>query len=244
MPLDVLNIEGIHYDIKFKLEEVDSNMSKGLKIPELDWAINEAQEIIIKSIAQPRRRSDVGFEITQRTIDDIRPLVCSEKMLKGVAKCDATSFLRVLPEDYMYHIKSYSQAQKNTCFRTIRNFVVQQDDLHEEDSHSVSSFEWEEINAEFTKDGLIVFTDGTFDITGVKINYIRRPQYAHLATKHNTSGQYRLPNGTLLSGSQDVELPPSMHREIGDIAVAILTGIFKEPKYSIMLDKLRMVDNR
>ena len=65
----------MHYDIKFKLNKIDSQQNKNLKIPEIDWVINEANEILIKLIAQPRVKNQFGFETSQRTIDDIRTIV-------------------------------------------------------------------------------------------------------------------------------------------------------------------------
>jgi len=55
----------MHYDLKVKLNKVDSQQYRNLLIPEIDWALNEAQNIFIKNIAEPRKMQqmfDFGFE--------------------------------------------------------------------------------------------------------------------------------------------------------------------------------------
>ena len=64
-----MTIEDMHYDVLQKLSKIDSNKYKRLVVPEIDWMLNESQDIIIKNISQPRRVNALGFEINQRTID-------------------------------------------------------------------------------------------------------------------------------------------------------------------------------
>ena len=69
-----MSIKRMHYDVKVKLNKVDSQQFRGLLIPEIDWALNEALGIFIKRIAEPRKIQqpfDFGFEKNQRYIDDI-----------------------------------------------------------------------------------------------------------------------------------------------------------------------------
>ena len=60
-----MSIKRMHYDLKVKLNKVDSQQYRNLLIPEIDWALNEAQNIFIKNIAEPRKMQqmfDFGFE--------------------------------------------------------------------------------------------------------------------------------------------------------------------------------------
>ena len=57
-----MDVREMQYDIKFKLNKVDSQQNKNLRGPEMDWAINEAHEIFIKTIAEPRIQNHLGFE--------------------------------------------------------------------------------------------------------------------------------------------------------------------------------------
>ena len=63
-----MTISEMHYDFKKKLNKVDSEQNRNLLVPEIDWALNEAQELFIKMIVEPRQRSFIGFEKSQRTV--------------------------------------------------------------------------------------------------------------------------------------------------------------------------------
>ena len=69
-----MTIKEMHYDLKMKLNKVDSQQNENLLIPEMDWVLREAEGLFIKMIAEPRIKSYLGFEMNQRTIDDIRTL--------------------------------------------------------------------------------------------------------------------------------------------------------------------------
>ena len=61
-----MNAREMHYDFKQKLNKIDSQKYRNLLVPEIDWKLNEAQEVFVKIIAEPRLRSQLGFEINQR----------------------------------------------------------------------------------------------------------------------------------------------------------------------------------
>ncbi len=53
---------------------------------------------------------------------------------------------------------------------------------------------------------------------------------------------YNLPDGTVLTGTQDCELSEHTHREIVDLAVLILSGQMQLPDYQIKKDKLNLLN--
>ena len=79
-----MNAREMHYDFKQKLNKIDSQKYRDLIVPEIDWKLNEAQEVFVKVIAQPRLQSQLGFEINQRTINDIRTIVIDQKPVDGI----------------------------------------------------------------------------------------------------------------------------------------------------------------
>lgn len=212
-----MTVQDMHYDLKKKLNKVDSQQYRNLLIPELDWALNEAMEIFIKLVAQPRYKTQMGFETAQRTIDDIRTIVVHESPLPVVS-----NFV-VLPADYWHFLNATVSMTKGVCSSTGRIFVRQHDDNFETSPFDKSSFEWKTINCVFTEDGMRLYTDGTFNLGSIFLSYIRRPEYMHYAQGFN-AGTYTLPSGVVLSGSVNCELPDHTHREIVDIAVLILSG--------------------
>jgi len=207
-----MTVEDMHYDFKMKLNKIDSQKYRNLLIPEIDWKLNEAQEIFIKTIAQPRYKNQLGFEINQRSIDDIREVVVNQdyslnSCLTPVKIDNKTYITPPLPSDYWFYADSSACLTKQPCGTKIGAYVFirQHGDLHEKSPFDESSYEWEEINGRYTQNGIKLFSDGTFTIDCFCLNYIRKPLYIHYA-QGTTSGQYKLPNGSILTGKQNCEL--------------------------------------
>ena len=235
-----MNIKEMQYDIKFKLNKVDSEQYRNLRIPELDWVINEAYEIFVKSIAEPRASNYLGFETSQRTIDDIRTIVVNDKSLIPT-KLDNKTYTATLPQDYMFFISANIVMSKKGCSDRIGRAIVRQhDDRFEVSPFDDSSFEWKEVNIRFYDGGIKIFTDGTFEIKEVKLNYIRKHAYIHNAQDFLPTGSYKLPSGQVLTGIQNCELPDQTHREIVDIAVLILTNNLELPSYQFKQAKVNL----
>src|SRR5688572_29134303 len=112
-----MNAREMHYDFKQKLNKIDSQKLRNLYVPEIDWKLNEAQEIFVKIIAEPRYREQIGFELNTRTINDIRTLVVNQKPADYItpAVYDTSSFIVGLPENYWYLVSSKAIASKNSC---------------------------------------------------------------------------------------------------------------------------------
>lgn len=217
-----MDIKAMHYDFKKKLNKVDSQQYKNLRVPEIDWVLNEAYELFVKIIAEPRIFNHLGFERNQRTIDDIRPLVVPIDLTNPITATGANTF--ILPTNYWFFINAKVEMQKIGCTNKIgRVYIRQQDDEFEESPFDKSSFEWKTVNGIFAENKIKLFTDGTFTNTKLYLGYIKKALYIHNAEAHSVSG-YKMPDGTVLSGSQNCELPDHTHREIVDIAVLITTG--------------------
>ena len=237
-----MDVRSMQYDFKTKINKVDSQQYRNLRVPEIDWKLNEATDIFIKFIAEPRRRNHLGFEVNQRTIDDIRTIVRNEvRLTLSPAEVDTEGIYYAIPEDYMFYVSGEVTICKEGCSdRTARLIIRQHDDRHEESPFDNSSFEWGEVNARFVGNSLRVFTDGTFTVKEIKIDYIRKHAYIHNAQDFLPGSTYNLPDGTVLIGSQDCELPEHTHREIVDIAVLLTTGELQIPDYQIKQAKLNL----
>lgn len=232
-----MTIEEMHYDFKMKLNKIDSQQYRNLRIPEIDWLLNEAQEILVKNVAFPRIYNHLGFETTQRTIDDIRTIVIEEVNLNKIS--NTTVF--ELPSNYMFYISAKAKLNKPECgTKEVQIIIRQHDDKFQESPFDVSSFEWGDINATFDSRGIRVYTDGTFDIQELKLTYIKKPAYIHNAVNFNPVNQYKLPNGNLLTGKQDSELPTQTHREIVDIAVWLASNNLDAQNFQFKQAKLNL----
>ena len=235
-----MDIKGMHYDFKQKLNKLDSQQYRNLRVPEIDWTLNEAYEVFIKSIAEPRLKNSLGFETNQRTIDDIRSLVIDDASLTPI-KINSKTWFVPLPSNYMFYVSANIDITKENCSsKTCRVTLRQHDDKHEESPFDCSSYEWGDVNIRFYSNGIKIFTDGTFIPTDLRLDYIRKPAYIHNAQDFLPTQSYTLPNGTVLVGTQNCELPEHTHREIVDIAVLITTGNLQIPDYQIKQAKMNL----
>ena len=235
-----MDIREMQYDINFKLNKIDSQQYRNLRIPEKDWVLNEACEIFIKSIAEPRTSNYLGFETSQRTIDDIRTIVINDHSAIPT-KIDDKTYSVALPANYMFFISASVVITRNNCSdRIARAIVRQHDDRFESSPFDDSSFEWKEVNIRFYDNGIKIFTDGTFTVKEIKLNYIRKHAYMHNAQDFLPTGKYALPSGEVLTGRQSCELPIQTHREIVDIAVLILANNLELPSYQLKQAKINL----
>lgn len=226
-----MTIKDMHYDFKKKLNKIDSQQNRNLLVPEIDWTLNEAQELYVKIVAFPKRYEFLGFEIGQRTIDDIKTLVEPSYCI------DVVNNVAPLPDNYWFYINGEVHMEKGDCKNVVGNlFVRQHNDSFEDSPFDSSSFEWRTVNGVFDKTGIRLFNKD-FLVTKLCINYLRKMKYIHNAEEFR-GGQYKLPSGEILSGSQNCELPEHTHREIVDIAVLLATGEMQIPDYQIKQNKL------
>ena len=237
-----MNAREMHYDFKQKLNKIDSQKYRDLIVPEIDWKLNEAQEVFVKVIAQPRLQSQLGFEINQRTINDIRTIVIDQKPVDGIVPTvfDTSSFIATLPGDYWFLVKSKVLATRGNCVNiSLNTKEVQHDDEHELSPFNRSSFEWRVANIRFNKDGIRIFTDGTFTVNKILLEYLKKPIRIHNAQDYQ-GNTYTALDGAVLTGTQACELPEMVHKEIVDLAVMITAGDLSLPDYSFKQKKVQL----
>lgn len=228
-----MTIKDMHYDFKKKLNKIDSQQNRNLLIPEIDWTLNEAQELFVKIVAFPKKYEYLGFEIGQRTIDDIKTIVKPNECVNVVNN------IATLPPDYWFYVKGTVLMTKGNCKDVKGNLVIRQhNDDFEDSPFDSSSFEWRTVNGVFDMNGIKLFSPD-FTITKLCIDYLIKLKYIHNAGEFRT-GTYNLPSGTTLSGSQNCELPEHTHREIVDLAVLIATGEIQAGDYQIKQNKLKI----
>jgi len=232
-----MNIKEMHYDLKLKLNKLDSNQYRNLKVPEIDWKLNETIELFVKIVAEPKIATKLGFEISQRVIDDIRPLVVNQKTLSPFSQ-QLDFPVYELPVDYFDYLSTSSMIiKKDECsVKADKIFVRQHDDDFQSSPFDVSSFLWREVNIRFFDKGIKIYTED-FSVESFAINYIKQPASVNNSESY-VGGEYKTLTGVLLDTNVDCDLPTSVHREIVDLAVAIITGDLQIPDYAIKKDKL------
>ena len=237
-----MTIGEMHYDFKQKLNAIDSQKYKGLKVPEIDWKLNEAQEVYVKLIAQPQENSKLSFEVDQRSVDDIRTIVIDQKPADYIPATlyDEDSYIVPLPPDYWFLANVNVVATKGNCTAVLYNSrEVQHDDKHEYSPFDKSSFEWRISNFRYNREGIRFFTDTTFIINKVGLEYLIKPTAMYNAAAYN-DGAYKTVDGVLLTGTQNCILPDQVHRDIVDLAVLITSNDLSLPNYTMKKDKLNL----
>lgn len=231
------NIKNMHYDFKQKLGRVDTNKYVGLQVPQIDWRLNEGLNLYILLVAEPRIKNQLGVETTQRTIDDISVLVKNDIPLSLTANDDHV--LAVLPNDYMYYLStSKLLASKGACIKQkIETTVIRHDSRANDREFYKSSFDWRECNIRFFNQGIKIFNTD-FIVDKFLLDYIKVHPFIHNAEDF-TPGGYKLPDGTLLTGVENCQLPGYMLSEIVDLAVLLTTGDLELPlAYQFKQNKL------
>ena len=221
------NIKNMHYDFKQKLNRLDSAKYIGLQIPQIDWRLNEALNLYVQLVAEPRVKNQLGFETLQRTTDDIAPVVMNGKNLTLSLLPGSDYTLATLPnatgEEYMYYLSSKVIASKDDCLsQELETNVIQHDDRNERREFYKSDFNWRECNIRFFDGGIKIFHND-FTVNEVVLDYIRKHPYIHNAEDF-VGATYNLPDGRVLTNSVDCELPDVTHSEIVDLAVLLTTG--------------------
>ena len=230
----------MHYDFKQKINKIDSQQYRNLKVPEIDWKLNEAIELFVKIVAEPKYATRLGFETSQRVIDDISTLVtASFVQLDGLPDKDTLFELFNLPEDYLDYIGTDKLIMKQgeCSIRADKVIVRQHSNDFQSSPFDKSSFLWREVNITFVEQGIKVFNSGEFEVETFRIEYIKQPDSVNNSESYGTEGYITLA-GEHLTENVDCNLPVHVHREIVDLAVAITTGDLQIPDYQIKKDKL------
>jgi len=256
-----MDVTEMHYEVKLKLNKIDSSDYENLTVPEIDWYLNEAQDIFIKQRYGISNNKRQGFETTQKRIDDLRKLVVKGIILPfTTSSADLNAYEACLPDDYMFHIRSRADINKSGCKKKtgISTVQIQHDDLDTvlQDPFYSPSFEWEEIPIVFMEgfpriikeDGTVIpgcigkiigYSDGSFRLIDLRLDYLRHPLRISWGSGVGTLS-YNYPNGVTAGFNDSCELAEHTHHEIVDIAVMIASGDLDHPNLQSKILKTQL----
>ena len=239
-----MSIRDMHYDFKARLNKLDSSQYRNILVPDIDRKLNEAANILVKALAMPKYAKEIGLEVNQRTIDDLRTILIDDSPLVATTVNNIDYFVNLpitTPTEYMYYVSSKVLMNRPSCGNKVcdRVIVRRHDEEHKNSPFNISSFEWREVNIHFINNQIRIFTDGTFSIVKLDLSYIRKMLYMHNAQDYS-SGTYTLPNGVVLVGSQDCELPETIHTDVIDLAVLLTTMEINGMDYQLKQAKIQL----
>lgn len=243
-----MTVQDMHYDFKMKLNKLDSQQLRNFLIPEIDWLLNEAQELFVKWVAEPRIPNGLGLETNQRNTDDIRMLMKVQRERIRDAEDDKREWVVGLPDDYWHHVSGELLLASRKCGSigcSVR--IRQHDDETKISPFDRSSILWREVNGRFLGDSLYIEKPEDYakedykeDENRVAFTYLRKPRWISFAGGFAQGAGYKMPGGELVSGNHNCELPDHTHREIVDIAVMLASGQMQSKGIQFNLAKLNM----
>lgn len=229
-----MTVEEMHYDFLFKMDRVHSQSKEDFNPAEVDWLLNEAQNVYIK-----RHYSGMGgklpsFEFDQKRIDDLKNLVIKYPLQPGIAPIqhDPTLYevpLNLLSYNYLFLIRGTVKVVQPNCESIANLRLIQHDDLNYALNDPFNRSTQEEVLANFgkaTTNGASIYLYPTSPIGEVKLEYIKQPEKISI-------GGYTYIDGNVYP-QQDSELSEHCHQEIVDIATEIAAGIIENPQYMQM----------
>lgn len=226
----------MHYDFKQKLNKIDSQQNRNLNVPEIDWKLNEAQEMFIIMTLEE-------LEEDSSAIDKLRTITVSQSKLANthtIVTVEEDSFIAPVPSDYWRKLKLRAYNVKATCKKYITCKPIEYDDEENLSPFDRSSFIWNVCNYKETLQGFRLFPEKDTIIEHVCIDYIRKPKYIHNAQDY-VGGQYQTLSGVTLTSFFNCELPELYHKRIVDLAVLVTTGDLSLQDYQFKMNKLKLI---
>ena len=237
-----MTIRELHYDFKYKIDKVDSLQRQNFIPAEIDWILNEAIRIFIKQRFGITNNKKLGFETSQKRIQDLRTLQINSPTSKQPAIIPSLVSgnmyelkLSNLAFNFLFLTRLTAKVSKTGCVdKVARVKEIQHDDLSDvllANPFYKPSFEWGEVVCNFARTdqtadsigSIYLYTDGTFTIPEVYVEYLKFPNKVCL-------GGYTDMNGSS-TVTVECDLPEHSHSEIVDIAVTEAARIISDPNF-------------
>lgn len=228
------------YELELSVDRVSSKAASNLPLPAKVAYLNRGQIAFVLSKYEGDNKARTGFEETQKRVQDLQrlhktnqPLAVTpfNKEVFNAALSSATGFM------LLTRIAAI-RANQGECKNEPMKFFVetQTDDLNEDlrNPNRRPDFKWREVLYRIAEDIIQVFTDGTFAINSVVIDYLRYPNRIDVAGYKHFSGT--------LSTDVDCELPPHTCPEIVRLAAMEFEFDINNPAAQSKAQKLIMLE--
>lgn len=233
MPIKAAKLQD---EVRRKLNRVNSDYGRELEVSTLDLILTEAYHLYVENRL-------ALFEINSAVRSELRQLEVKAKQLTPkVFSKDNTTYTANYPSDYLRCSRLYATASKDGCgTKSLKGIIVQTDDLNEalRDPFFKPSFEYEELLYDEGRDGIHIYTDGTFKVIDVFIDYIKKP--GDIKTPSLYAEKYYVDaEGKEIRSDSHMELDSAFQmRKVVDIATLIaLRDLGDIQDYQTQLDKI------
>jgi len=157
-----------HFDFNFKMDKVATSTKEDFSIAEVDWLLNEAQNLIIKKYYTGKNGSFTAFETTQKRNDDLSSLVVKYPDQPEIAPIKLDNSVYEIPlKDLTYNywffirgtIKVINIAEKGNCVKTASLKLITHDDLNHALMDPFNNSNMSEVLFNFGRSSTIIDSD-------------------------------------------------------------------------------------
>jgi hypothetical protein len=234
-----MTISELHYAFKVAMDRIDSNSQTDFNKGEIDYLLNEAQLIFLKTRSSTSNSKQKGFEATQKRIDDLSTLLVKYPEQQPLTPVSNEVNLSLLTYEYYSLVRIYAEVQYTDCVKNVQLKFVQHDDLNDVLKDPFNSASQDAIPYNFGKSSTssstsIYLYPTTGTVNKVYIEYLKLPNKVSF-------GGYAYVDGVIYPPST-LEFPEHTHLEIVDIAANIAAMNIENPEY-IRLKKEKLFIN-
>lgn len=227
----------MHYDVRRKINRINSNAGRYLSVPEIDQYLTEAYRLYFENRAAVAEKNPL-------VRNDLRPFEVKKKQLTFKKK-DSQCVVAEFPTDFYQRLR-VSITATSEC-STAKEFIVhgiESDDISEAYASPMwwPSWAWEETFMDEARDGLYIFVKD-FEVETVSLDYLRAPKKI-TAPSLLESGSYIDPDGVSVTQDLGLEIDTTFAaRKITDIAALMIERDLSDfPEYEAQLSKIMQVE--
>lgn len=221
-----MNVQLIPIKIKQRLNKLDSNDYDNLECWQYVEAFNKAQRDWCRVQLHGGNQYREGDEQSKRRIDDLQILLTTADLPSS--KKGLYFETETIPKDYLEYKRLDVEAKADCGKASLTSDLIEEANVNEylNDWSLQPSFEWRETFHTLSENTLKVYTNGEFQITGVKLMYYRQPKDISLEDCPTIDGQD--------NGDIDPEFKDDIVEVLIDEAVSILAGDIESPNASVL----------
>ena len=223
----------MHWEFKKKFDKIDSDSRRDLTQVEIDAFLNEAITIFVETIFSGHNPYGIAIEESQQKIDTLSSLVVKAPMTQSMLTPYSSNSdfgiyefrLGDLDHEYLHYLGS--KVKVTDCDTLFTTKVVSHGELNKylQDSTWQPSSKWLRTLLTFGESttanasSVYIYTDGSFEVEGLYLDYLRKPAEVAVATYNDITGSPKT--------ITNCDLPEAFHNQIVDLAVKIAQGVIE-----------------
>lgn len=236
--MNALSILDMHRKIEQDIQTLAFFTHRDLDSEQIDLYINDEISFLVEGIVNshfgvtPLTNERQGFQDNQISLDNLRTIHLKDVVRTIIPTTENDGIEFIVPDDYSHHIrtkvtivrtcKENGKDVNKTTYANIRLFKSQYDARN----HPFHKTDIESPLAELAGNKITVYTEGLFNITEVKLSYIRKPVVVKFGK--DIGGNYDAGNST------NCDLDPTLHQIVVKSTSATIAGILQQPQQKVV----------